>query len=162
MSQHPELILAAPLWPHGDCSLMHLVRRAGQHSSTCWTQCVDTGLSAVQYAILVVLAEETECDQQTLGNRAGFDKATGTYLIDRMTKSGLLRVDVDSNNRRRKLVTMTREGEVMMQRMIAQAKSAEQMITAGLNAQDVADLKRLLSKLGGLQEPEEHAAEQKS
>ncbi len=162
MSQNSELILAAPLWPHGDCSLMHLVRRAGQHSSTCWTQCVDTGLSAVQYAILVVLAEETECDQQTLGNRAGFDKATGTYVIDRMTKSGLLNVKTDSNNRRRKLVTMTSEGEAMMQRMIAQAKSAEQMITAELNAQDVADLKRLLSKLGGLQEPEEHAAQQKS
>ncbi|ORM65466.1 MarR family transcriptional regulator [Pantoea rodasii] len=154
MSQNPDLILAAPLWPHGDCSLMHLVRRAGQHSTFCWSQCVETGLSAVQYAILVVLAEETACDQQTLGQRAGFDKATGTYVIDRMTKSGLLNVVTDTNNRRRKLVSMTAEGEVMMNRMVEQAKSAEKMITAGLDSQDIADLKRLLSKLGGLQEPE--------
>ncbi|MGG1929082.1 MarR family transcriptional regulator [Enterobacter soli] len=95
MSENRDLIVAAPLWPHGDNSLMHLMRRAGQHSTLCWTQCVDTGLSAVQYAILVVLAEETTCDQQTLGNRAGFDKATGTYVIDRMTKSGLLTVQTD-------------------------------------------------------------------
>ncbi|MGK3114398.1 MarR family winged helix-turn-helix transcriptional regulator [Candidatus Pantoea formicae] len=158
MSQNPDLILAAPLWPHGDCSLMHLVRRAGQHSTFCWSQCVDTGLSAVQYAILVVLAEETVCDQQTLGNRAGFDKATGTYVIDRMSKSGLLNVETDATNRRRKLVTMTAEGEAMLNLMVEQAKSAEKMITANLNMQDIADLKRLLSKLGGLQEPEDDAA----
>jgi len=115
---------------------------------------VDTGLSAVQYAILVVLAEESACDQQTLGQRAGFDKATGTYVIDRMNKSGLLNVVTDVNNRRRKLVSMTAEGEVMLNRMIEQAKSAEKMITTGLDSQDIADLKRLLSKLGGLQEPE--------
>lgn len=158
MSQNPDLILAAPLWPHGDCSLMHLVRRAGQHSTLCWSQCVDTGLSAVQYAILVVLAEETVCDQQTLGNRAGFDKATGTYVIDRMSKSGLLNVETDATNRRRKLVTMTAEGETMLNLMVEQAKSAEKMITANLDMQDIADLKRLLSKLGGLQEPEDDAA----
>jgi len=156
MSQNPDLIRAAPLWPHGECSLMHLVRRAGQHSTTCWTRCVDSGLSAVQYAILVVLEEETSCDQQTLGNRAGFDKATGTYVIDRMSKSGLLNVATDINNRRRKLVSLTEAGKLMLNRMVGQAKSAEQMITAGLDAQDVSDLKRLLSKLGGLQEPDEH------
>lgn len=43
---------------------MHMVRRAGQRSTACWNQCVDTGLSAVQYAILVVLKEEQSCDQQ--------------------------------------------------------------------------------------------------
>lgn len=153
MSQNTDLIVAAPLWPHGDSSLMHLVRRAGQHSTTCWTQCVDTGLSAVQYAILVVLAEETCCDQQTLGNRAGFDKATGTYVIDRMTKSGLISVKVDPDNRRRKLVSMTADGEIMLARMVEQAKSAEKTIASGLSEQDICDLKRLLSKLGGLQEP---------
>lgn len=154
MPENHDLVLAAPLWPHGDSSLMHLMRRAGQHSTMCWTQCVDTGLSAVQYAILVVLAEEITCDQQTLGNRAGFDKATGTYVIDRMTKSGLLNVQTDPANRRRKLVMMTADGEAMLKQMIEKAKSAEKMITAGLDAQDINELKRLLSKLSGLQEPD--------
>lgn len=161
MSQNSDLILAAPLWPHGDCSLMHLMRRAGQYSGSCWAQCVDTGLSAVQYAILVVLEEEGVCDQQTLGSRAGFDKATGTYLIDRMSKSGFINVETDSNNRRRKLVTMTAEGKAMLNRMVDMAKNAETQITTGLDKQDITDLKRLLSKLGGLQEPDEHAATQK-
>lgn len=151
MSQNAPLILAAPLWPHGDSSLMHMVRRAGQRSTACWNQCVDSGLSAVQYAILVVLAEQTSCDQQTLGARAGFDKATGTYLIDQMSKNGLVNVETDAANRRRKLVTMTAAGQAMLEQMIEQAKAAEKMITADLSKQDIADLKRLLGKLGGLQ-----------
>ncbi|WP_380178271.1 MarR family winged helix-turn-helix transcriptional regulator [Kalamiella sp. sgz302252] len=157
MNADPSSILAAPLWPHGDSALMHLVRRAGQYSTFCWSQSVDTGLSAVQYAILVVLAEDGECDQQTLGNRAGFDKATGTYIIDRMRKNGLLNVVTDSANRRRKLVSMTPDGEAMLQSMVEQAKRAEKMITASLNEQDIADLKRLLSKLSGVQETDERA-----
>lgn len=131
---------------------MHMVRRAGQRSTACWNQCVDTGLSAVQYAILVVLKEEGSCDQQTLGSRAGFDKATGTYVIDQMSKSGLVSVVTDAANRRRKLVSMTADGEAMLARMVEQAKAAERLITEDLDARDIADLKRLLSKLGGLRE----------
>lgn len=157
MSQSNNLILAAPLWPNGESSLMHLVRRAGQHSTLCWSRCVDTGLSAVQYAILVVLAEEIACDQQTLGSRAGFDKATGTYLIDRMNKNDLVRVETDVTNRRRKLVSLTEEGIAMLNRMGEHAKKAEEMIASNLDSRDIADLKRLLSKLGGLQEPDKHA-----
>jgi DNA-binding MarR family transcriptional regulator len=52
---------------------------------------------------------------------------------------------------------MTAEGEAMLAQMVEQAKRAEKMITAGLNVQDIADLKRLLSKLGGLQEPDDNA-----
>ncbi|MEI2264480.1 MarR family winged helix-turn-helix transcriptional regulator [Erwinia sp. CGal63] len=150
-----DLIQAAPLWPRGDSALMHLVRRAGQYSTLCWSQSVDTGLSAVQYAVLVVLAEDGRCDQQTLGSRAGFDKATGTYIIERMRKNCLLTVVTDSANRRRKLVSLTAEGEAMLQKMVEQAKRAEKTIAASLNAQEVADLKRLLSKLSGVQEPDE-------
>ena len=40
----------------------------------------------------------------------------------------------------------------MMARMIEQAKSAEALIAAELDAHDVSDLKRLLSKLGGLRQ----------
>lgn len=151
MSSIPQPIVPAPLWPHGDSSLLHLVRRAGQRSTACWNACVDTGLSAVQYAILVVLAEQGSSDQQTLGNRAGFDKATGTYVIDHMSKNGLLSVVTDAANRRRKLVTMTAQGEAMLALMIEQAKAAEKQMTVDLDAHDIAELKRLLGKLGGLQ-----------
>ena len=42
--------------------------------------------------VLVVLAETETCNQQALGSRAGFDKATGTYPIDRMVQARLVEV----------------------------------------------------------------------
>lgn len=152
MENSTEVITAAPLWPNGDSSLLHLVRRAAQRSNAFWSTTVTSGLSAVQYAILVVLAEMESCDQQTLGHRAGFDKATGTYLIDRMSKSGLIATETDPANRRRKIVTMTDEGRKVMDGMVAQARETEALMTAHLPAEDIAQLKRLLSKLSEIQE----------
>ncbi|MCU5775274.1 MarR family transcriptional regulator [Erwiniaceae bacterium BAC15a-03b] len=152
MDQSKNLTRSTPLWPHGDTSLMHLVRRASQRTTACWAASIDTGLSAVQYAILVILAECEKCDQQTLGMRAGFDKATGTYVIDRMVNSGLIVTAVDAANRRRKLVTMTAEGEKVMERMATAARAAEAMFSENLSAEEVNTLKVLLTRLTGLQE----------
>ncbi|WP_432381273.1 hypothetical protein [Duganella sp. P38] len=69
-----------------------------------------------------------------------------------MSKSGLVSVVTDAANRRRKLVSLTADGEAMLARMVEQAKAAERLITEDLDARDIADLKRLLSKLGGLRE----------
>ncbi|MDF3308384.1 MarR family winged helix-turn-helix transcriptional regulator [Rhodococcus sp. T2V] len=151
MTDNTESVLSAPLWPHGDTALMHLIRRAGQRCTTSWTSTVTTGLSAVQYAILVVLAEMKTCDQQTLGSRAGFDKATGTYLIDKMSKSGLVKTHFDPADRRRKLVSLTAAGRKALNQMIDEAREAEAMVTSGLEPGDIAELKRLLSKMTGLQ-----------
>lgn len=73
-------------------------------------------------------------------------------MIDQMSKSGLVSVVTDAANRRRKLVSLTADGEAMLARMVEQAKAAERLITEDLDARDIADLKRLLSKLGGLRE----------
>lgn len=152
MDNSTEVLTAAPLWPNGDSSLLHLVRRAAQRSNAFWATTVTTGLSAVQYAILVVLAEMDSCDQQTLGNRAGFDKATGTYLIDKMSKSGLIATQVDPENRRRKIVTMTSEGCKVLEEMVAQARQTEALMTAHLAPEDIAQLKLLLGKLSEIHE----------
>jgi MarR family transcriptional regulator, lower aerobic nicotinate degradation pathway regulator len=147
MARETELTHPAPLWPHGPTSLMHLVRRASQRTTASWAATVTTGLSAVQYAILVVLAEMTTCDQQTLGARAGFDKATGTYLIDRMTQGGLIETHSDPENRRRKLVSMTKSGKAILDTMVQQAPAAETLFSDRLTADEIAQLNRLLSKL---------------
>lgn len=147
MAEDTELTHAAPLWPHGPSSLMHLVRRASQRTTASWAATVTTGLSAVQYAILVVLAEVTTCDQQTLGARAGFDKATGTYLIDRMAQAGLIETHPDPVNRRRKLVSMTDSGRAVLATMAKEAPQAEALFSSRLNEREIGQLNRLLSKL---------------
>lgn len=151
MSEQTDFIIAAPLWPHGAPALLHLVRRAAQRSTAEWAATVTSGLTAVQYAVLVVLAEEDGCDQQSVGSRAGFDKATGTYLIDRMSQSGLIQAQVDPANRRRKLVSLTPLGRETLQAMVEQAKAAEAQFAARLTPDEVSALKRLLGKLAGVE-----------
>lgn len=155
MSDSKNLTRSTPLWPHGDEALMHLIRRASQRTTACWAASISSGLSAVQYAVLVVLAEVQRCDQQTLGLRAGFDKATGTYVIDRMARAGLIVTEVDADNRRRKLVTMTAEGERVLAQMSVEAREAEAAFVGNLSAGDVVALKALLTKLLGIEEEPE-------
>lgn len=152
MSEGKNLTRSTPLWPHGDTALMHLVRRASQRTTACWSASISSGLSAVQYAILVILAEVEKCDQQTLGQRAGFDKATGTYVIERMTRSGLIVTEVDNANRRRKLVAMTAEGQRVLQQMSGEARTAEAAFSENLTGAETEALKGLLTKLLGIQE----------
>lgn len=126
---------------------MHKVRRAGQRLSSSWAATVTTGLSSVQYASLVVLAELGTCDQQTLGNRAGFDRATGSYLVERMVERGLIDAVTDPANRRSKLICLTKAGREVLEATIPEAKRAEAMLAERLSADELRQLKKLMNVL---------------
>lgn len=79
------------------------------------------------------------CDQGTLGTRVGIDKATGTYVVDRMTAAGLSVTRTDPDNRRRKLITMTDEGRKALNATIPQAKGAEQLMVERLSKTEISD-----------------------
>lgn len=151
--QKMTLIEGTPLWPFGPPSVMHLLRRSARRSATSWATTVTTGLTVVQYAALIVVAELETCDQQTLGNRVGIDKATGTYLVDRMIETGLIATRTDPENRRRKLISLTPAGERILQATIPEARQAHAMMTARLTESELAHLIHLLSRLAGVTDP---------
>lgn len=145
-----DLIDGAPLWPRGPTSVMHLVRRAAQRTGTSWSAAVSSGLTQLQYAVLIVLDELGTCDQQTVGSRAGMDKATGTYVIDRMVQADLVQTHPDAANRRRKLITMTEAGRQLLAQTIVQAKVAEEKVVSRLSEAEQKTLIGLLSRLSGV------------
>ncbi len=152
MSDRKKQISGAPLYPHGGVSLMHLVRRAGQQLTLSWSSSVTTGLTSAQYASLVVLAELGTCDQKTLGSRVSFDKATGSYVVERMSQSGLIECHTDPANRRSKLITLTPKGQDVLTATLDEARQAENMLAAQLLPTELATLKRVLSRMLGLEE----------
>ena len=89
----------------------------------------------------------TPQDQQTIGGRLGVDKATGTYLIDRLRRDGLVVANADPDNRRRRLVTITEEGARVLDKTMSQAARAEEMIVSRLSAQEWEQLKELLARM---------------
>lgn len=152
MTTETELIEGAPLWPSGPISLMHLIRRAAQRTATCWSQEVISGLSQVQYAVLIVLRELDTCDQQTLCSRVGIDKATGTYVVEKMVQAELIQARPDAYNRRRKLISMTDEGSTALEVTIPQARRANALVAANLCAEELNQLIHLLSRLSNMRE----------
>lgn len=152
MTNEAELIEGAPLWPSGPTSLMHLIRRAAQRTATCWGEEVLSGLSQVQYAALIVVQELETCDQQTLCSRVGIDKATGTYVVEKMVQAELVEARADPENRRRKLISLASEGRRALKATIPQARRANALVAANLSADELAQLTHLLSRLSGVRE----------
>ena|ERR1700754_1928722 len=136
-------------------SAIHLLRRAFQHVTACWTATVSTSVTAPQFAILDVLITYDEAfDQATIGERLGLDSSTGSYLIKRLERDELLATVVDPGNRRRKLITITDKGQGVVRETMPDARIAEDVILARLTPNEQTQLKRLLRRLIGV-DPEE-------
>jgi DNA-binding MarR family transcriptional regulator len=143
-TQGPDLI--DPLSSTG-----HLLRRAAQRYAAIWASIVTSGLTSPQFTVLIVLAGEEPLDQQTIGERAGLDKSTCGYLIDRMDKLGLVRATLDPSNRRRKLIFITQEGRECLDAALPQQQQVQRAALAELSSDDQFKLRGLLAKMIGLE-----------
>jgi DNA-binding MarR family transcriptional regulator len=104
--------------------------------------------------VLAILDADGRLDQQTLGERGGFDKSTCGYLVDRMHQAGLVRADVDPTNRRRKLISLTAAGRVRLAEALPLQRQVQEAALADLTEEDRMELNRLLLKILGLQSVE--------
>lgn len=137
-------------------SAIHLLRRAFQHVTAYWTDTVGTTLTTAQFAILAVLVtDDKEFDQATLGERLGLDSSTGSYLIKRLERDGLVGVAMDQTNRRRNLITITDEGLRVVSAVFPPAREAEEAILSRLSPADRDRLMSLLRQLIGIEPGDE-------
>lgn len=129
----------------------HLLRRANQRFVALWSGAMPGGPTSPQLAVLALLAVEQPLDQQTIGERGGFDKSTCGYLIDRMDRAGLIHAAIDPANRRRKLVHLTPEGRSTLNEALPVTVQVEEAMTASLTQSERTELNRLLAKMLTLQ-----------
>lgn len=105
----------------------HLIRRAHQQSVAIFMEeTADFGVTPVQFAILNALIEDPGEDQVTLAGRVAFDAATFGSVIGRLEAKGWVRRKPDAQDRRRKLLWVTPEGEraaMAMKRAVAKAQA---------------------------------------
>ena len=126
----------------------HLIRRAHQVAVAVFMEeTADYGVTPVQFAILNALMDDPGEDQVTLAGKVAFDAATFGSVIGRLEAKGWVRREPDGNDRRRKLLWVTREGEkaaIAMKRAVAKA---QQRILGPLDAAEREQFTRLLGKL---------------
>ena len=101
----------------------------------------------VQFAILNALMDDPGEDQITLSNRVAFDPATFGSVIGRIESKGWVTRQADPEDRRRKLLWITSEGEKVALGMKRAVAKAQQRIVGPLNAKEREQLSTLLGKL---------------
>jgi DNA-binding MarR family transcriptional regulator len=104
-------------------------------------------VTPVQFAILNALMDTPGEDQVTLAGRVAFDAATSGSVIGRLEAKGWVRREADAQDRRRKLLWVTPEGEQAVQGMKRAVARAQAKILEPLDAQERAQLIALLDKL---------------
>jgi DNA-binding MarR family transcriptional regulator len=126
----------------------HLIRRAHQVAVAVFME--ETGphdVTPVQFAILHALMDEPGEDQVTLAGRVAFDAATFGSVIGRLEAKGWVRREADADDRRRKRLWVTPEGEKAAQAMKRPVTRAQRRILGPLAPDEQAQLLALLRKL---------------
>ncbi|MCG8493843.1 MAG: MarR family transcriptional regulator [Sneathiellales bacterium] len=131
----------------------HLLRRANQTVVALFNEeCRDLGITPVQFASIAAIASVEAVDVTRLSQIIGFDKATLGSVIDRLEKRGIVRREPHPQDRRIKLVVLTKEGYALLEETLPLAERSQERFLENLNSKEQATLLSLLSKVSGFPE----------
>lgn len=122
----------------------HLLRRAQQVHQAAWNAHVSRSISSVQYAALHVVSCEPGASQARLGAALDLDRSTIADLVARMVRRGLLARTPSPHDRRRKALTVTPEGAVVLAELRPRVDAIEPIVTGGATDEERVELHRLL------------------
>jgi DNA-binding MarR family transcriptional regulator len=105
------------------------------------------GLRKVDFSLLMLLAEHGNLVPKRLIKLLSLSAPKLSMVLDRMEASGLIQRSPDELDRRSVQVTLTDEGEKLVQSLVPVARRMEQGLKKRLTAADHAMLIRLLKKL---------------
>ena len=106
-----------------------------------------TGVTPVQFAVLQALANMPDIDQRTLARSIGFDTSTIASVIDRLETRGAVRRTLDPADRRVRLLSLTPEGEALLEQVVPAMWRAQERMLQPLPENERAEFMRLLLAL---------------
>ena len=124
-----------------------ILRQVWQRHSAIFSRDIGTNLTPTQWAALSKLAETGPCSQNQLGRLTAMDVATIKGVIDRLTVRGLTETSQDPEDGRRLLVSLTRAGQQLAEKLAPNAIAITRETLAPLDAKERELLIGLLSKL---------------
>lgn len=106
-------------------------------------------LTPPQFGILAFLWQEDGLTQVELSEKAQIDRSTVGGLIDRLERNGLLERRQHPQDRRAYKIHLTEQGKAMESTLSACAERSLRRFTAGLNEDEVKELRRMLEIVRG-------------
>jgi MarR family transcriptional regulator, lower aerobic nicotinate degradation pathway regulator len=124
-----------------------ILRQVWQRHSAIFARDIGTNLTPTQWAALSKLAETGPCSQNQLGRLTAMDVATIKGVIDRLSARGLTETSPDPEDGRRLLVSLTRAGQQLSEKVAPNALAITRETLAPLDAKEREALMALLDKL---------------
>ena len=124
-----------------------ILRQVSQRHSAIFAEMIGINLTPTQWAALSKLAEVGPCSQNQLGRLTAMDVATIKGVIDRLSARGLTETSSDPTDGRRLLVSLTRAGQQLAEKVAPSAFAISRETLAPLDAKEREMLVALLGRL---------------
>ena len=134
-----EEILDMPLG-----SLITTISRA--HSIYLFHEIEKLGITGGQFQFLMGLAREDSITQEELANNFYMNESTIARALRKLEDAGMVQRKVDENNRRRKIITVTKKGRTAVNKIRKKDEEWEERIKS-LSAVEKNELKEMLRTL---------------
>ena len=128
----------------------HLIRRLHQHSTQVFaqrTQAAGFDLTPVQFAALDAINAQPATDQARVAEMIAYDRATIGGVIERLEQKGWLRRVVSEKDRRAREVSLTPEGQRVLQALTPIVQALQGDILEPLGSADRARFLELVRQV---------------
>lgn len=130
----------------------HLIRRLHQLSTQVFvqrTQAAGFDLTPVQFAALDAIGHHPGTDQATVAELIAYDRATIGGVIERLEQKGWVDRVVSERDRRARVLSLTAEGERILQALVPVVRGLQDEILASLGEADRARFLKLARQAVG-------------
>ena len=104
-------------------------------------------LTGLQFAILLNVYKRGPFAQKDILFITNGDEASATRIVEKMEKKGLIKREIDKQDKRKKLLFATHEGEQLLERVIPYADKANQDTIQSLTPKEQTTLRNILKKI---------------
>jgi DNA-binding MarR family transcriptional regulator len=130
----------------------HLIRRLHQLSTQVFvqrTQAAGFDLTPVQFAALDAIGHHPGTDQATVAELIAYDRATIGGVIERLEQKGWVDRVISERDRRARVLSLTPEGERILQALVPVVRDLQDEILQGLGDADRARFLKLARQAVG-------------
>ncbi|QDI76147.1 MULTISPECIES: MarR family winged helix-turn-helix transcriptional regulator [Leisingera] len=127
----------------------HLIRRLHQISVAQFMERMAAegiDLTPVQFSAMAAIRRHPGIDQASVAGLIAYDRATLGKVVDRLVDKGLVARRVSAADRRAREVSLTRDGEALLERILPVVRAAQPAIFTGLTAAEQETFVALLRK----------------
>lgn len=100
-----------------------------------------------QFGILLIIYKKSSLTQKEIANQTNGDEPATARLMNRLEDKGHIKRVVDSADKRKRLVSLTPEGEILLNKLLPYAQAINADLTSVLSQAEQKELFTLLTKI---------------